>query len=209
MGGNVVIGCVADSTVDTEFVQSLLGLLAKRADDFRGRTIVTEGYSIRVDMARNIVASSFLEHTDADFLLFLDSDMVFTAEDYDRLVQGSLKAELPSVVAGLYARADGQLAANVSGQPVDPTKLIGKHWYEVDSCGMGFTLIPRVVLGEIEPPWFDMGLKVEGQRFGDDTSFCYKAKQAGFPIYVDVKTQVGHLKKVTMQPKIESKLVLP
>lgn len=101
---NVVIGTVADDKVDTEWVSSLLWLLNAHVKDFRNRVIVTRGYIGRLDRGRQAVAQVFMESTDADYLLSIDSDMVFTPKHYELLLEGAQNMDGESIVSGIYRR---------------------------------------------------------------------------------------------------------
>ena len=70
---------------------------------------------------------------------------------------------------------------------------------EVSHTGFGFLLIKKGVFESMTYPWF----KPIEKRIGDmvdftmeDVSFCLRAKEAGFKIYIDPQVIVGHEKKV-------------
>ena len=216
---NVALGFVADAKVDTEFLTSLLNVVAQRQDQIQGRVITTQGFAGRLDIGRSIVATAFLERTDADYLVMVDSDMVFDVKHYDELVRGSKRGG-GSITSGLYARNDGSLCVfdltDEGYRITDPTKLMAvTRYYEAGAVGMGFICIPRRVLVKMQEampdhplPWFENGAEGPG-RLADDTSFCWRASEVDEQVYVDVTIQVGHLKTVAMFPKIESQLVKP
>jgi hypothetical protein len=63
--------------------------------------------------------------------------------------------------------------------------------------GLGFTLIKRGVFEKIPYPWFyDDCIKIGDiiANRGDDISFCRKAHEAGFRIYLHPEVRVGHEK---------------
>lgn len=213
--GNVAIGYICGDSVDSEFVQSLLSLTAQRGSHIKGRVIQTRGFSGRLDVGRHMVAQIFMDRTDADYLLMLDSDIVFTVEDYDELLRASTQAAEPSIVSGVYPREDGSLCVydltDEGYRLTDPTNLMHTKFYEAGAVGMGFCMIPRVVLEELNKdtdtllPWFDQTIDGPG-RLADDTSFCYRCSDIGVPVYVDTQVQVGHVKTAIMMPKLESRL---
>jgi hypothetical protein len=224
---SVVVGFVSDNLLPTEFVSCLLSLLAQRADQIQNRVIQVNGFAGRLDIGRHIVANTFMDGTDADYLLMLDTDMVFEVKDYDRLVTGMEKANGDDcVISGLYARQDGSFCVfDLDDQfvPTPQETLQGKRWYEAAGFGLGFCMVPRNVFariqkgsGDVDLPWFQMG-EVEGVRVADDTSFCLRAMEAEVPLFVDMEIQVGHLKTVSMYPKVdppalaavEKKLIVP
>ena len=214
---SVVVGFVSDNLLPTEFVSCLLSLLAQRADQIQNRVIQVNGFAGRLDIGRHIVVNTFVEGSDADYLLMLDTDMVFDVKDYDRLVNGMDKANGDAcVISGLYYRADGTPCVfdrNEAGfAPVRPEVLQGKRWYEAAGFGLGFCLVPRTVLERMNDgsdlPWFQIG-EEDGIRVVDDTSFCYRASKLDVPLFVDMEIQVGHLKTVTMYPKVEPAIKVP
>ena len=54
--------------------------------------------------------------------------------------------------------------------------------------GFGAVLIKAEVLKAIPRPWF---FGMEGT--GEDVSFCYKARKAGFEVWMDTSIKLGHL----------------
>lgn len=227
---SVVLGFVADTLVETDFVTSLLNVTAVRHDQIKGRVITTQGYAGRLDIGRHIIASAFLNSTDADYLVMVDSDVVFTLKDYDELLRSAVDAVVPSIISGLYARHDGSFCVfdlidngdEDVWTPVGGEELSHNRFYEAAGVGMGFVCIPRSVLEKIAEghedrplPWFDNTAKGPG-RMADDTSFCWRATSSGIKIFVNTQVQVGHLKTVAMYPKLdptlmvaEKKLIVP
>lgn len=196
---SVRLGILSDDQLDYLFVVSLM-----RLADARGITkaIFANGDVGRLDEGRNRVAGEFLK-TDAEWLLWLDTDIVFTVQDFDKLL---MRGKTNPIVSGLYFRAsdpptpcamrykDGR--ARVL-ETVPPGKVIS-----VDTAGFGFMLTHREVLEKMlaqdfnpTHPWFDNGqIGPAGQTLADDASFCWRAKQLGYDIILDTDVRVGHIK---------------
>jgi hypothetical protein len=69
----------------------------------------------------------------------------------------------------------------------------------VAACGNAGMLIKRRVFEAIPEPWFEWG--PEGSPYqGSDLAFCWKARQAGFRVYVDLDTRFGHMAIATFIP---------
>jgi len=69
----------------------------------------------------------------------------------------------------------------------------------VAACGNAGMLIRRRVFEAIPQPWFEWG--PEGSPYqGSDLAFCWKARQAGFKVYVDLDTRFGHMAIATFIP---------
>jgi hypothetical protein len=219
MARNIVVGFISSDRVPADFVASLLSLLAQRSADIKNRVIHVQGFAGRLDVGRHIVAKTFMEQTDGEYLLMLDDDTVFGVHDYDRLIQAAENLEnVGDIVSGLYARIDGTLCVfdltDEGYKPTSPNLLAAQRFYPAGAVGLGFCLVHREVFDSLSKraatalPWFEIGAEGPG-RLADDTSFCYRAVQAGFSVFVDTKTQIGHSKTVTMYPKIESTLTVP
>ena len=79
-------------------------------------------------------------------------------------------------------------AKDIGGNAVclDQTK---QDLWEIDGCGMHFTMIRRDVVEAIKHPLFlDKGTTGAGEDF----YFCRKVREAGFPIYIDESIHTGH-----------------
>lgn len=212
---NVVLGFVADSTLETDFVTSLLNVVAQRHDQIKGRVISTTGYAGRMDVGRHLVASAFLEATDGDYLVMVDPNTVFDVKNYDELVRSAVDASLVSIVSGLYAREDGTFCVfnqTPDGYAPTPADTLSRHkFYDADAVGLGFVCIPRAILESLKEsvdsalPWFDNTADGPG-HLDDATSFCWRATEAGFHVFVNTQVQVGRLKTVAMYPRMESQL---
>jgi len=72
----------------------------------------------------------------------------------------------------------------VSAYPIvkPPSTLL-----EVDAVGFGGLMMKREVLEKVKPPRFEF------KHAGEDFDFCLKAKRAGFRIFLDGTTQMGHI----------------
>ena len=79
-------------------------------------------------------------------------------------------------------------------------RLSGKYGiHDVPACGNAGMLIKRRVLEKIPQPWFEWG--PEGSPYqGSDLAFCWKARQAGFKVYVDTQVRFGHTTVATFIP---------
>ncbi len=159
--------------------------------------------------ARNLLVQDMLE-SDADYLLFIDSDINFAPEDILRLMawaQDSKKgivAGVPRVrdvnktyIADLDHDENGDLTMNAMGL-VRATRV-----------ATAFMLIQRNVIETMiaaHPEWqyydkrcdktvpalFDFKLTEEGY-IGEDFLFCDRARELGFEVWVDPTISLGHM----------------
>lgn len=171
--------------------------------------------------ARNTVAATFLDETDAEWLWFVDSDMGFAPDTVDRLVdaadpvsrrvvgalcfaqkragRGDLHAERYVITPTIYEYVE--LDDQVGFRPVEDYQR--DHLQKVAATGCACVLIHRSVLHKIRdkhgPVWFDHLThpgKGGGARrtFGEDLSFCVRAAGVGEDLFVDSSVKTSHEK---------------
>jgi hypothetical protein len=175
-------------------------------------TVIRPPRPLPVDMARSYLASKVLEG-DYDYLWFTDQDAAYHHTTLDRLMAWDVPVVgvlcmmrastwcMPMVFKGQnendpefyhisidetynYLRDHANVETN-EPQVIDPIPE-GSLYGPVDFTGCHCLLIKREVLEAMEPPWFS------GQPGQEDRYFCFKAKEAGFPVYVDFSTIAGH-----------------
>ncbi len=151
------------------------------------------------------------EGQDADTLVFIDADMVFSPEALKDLVGFSRRQE--TIVGAAYAtRGQGKLTLSLNeGQTIElgpDTK-----YQRVRTIGTGFMAIPRATLEMVAEklplieknttyPFWAMFEPItrKGEFFAEDTSFCFRAKEVGAQIYAMTHHQVGHIGEHTFLP---------
>lgn len=146
---------------------------------------------------------------DYDYLLWIDSDMVFSTSDFDRLLKYR-----KNIVAGIYKfeggreysfsdwnekdfKEKGTMPKCYTQEDLNNVKPDANGLLEVGYTGFGFILIKKGVFESMEYPWFSPEFhEFENIRdFSmDDVSFCLRAKRNGFKIYVDPKVRLYHEK---------------
>ena len=194
MSDRVVLGIIHDSQMDSEFVRSLSYLLKDRPDEIAG-TIFVAGGAGRLDNARNSVAKQFIEKTKCEWLLTLDTDMVFATSDYD-----ALRATEGEIVSGLYFVDEKPPRAAVAVTKRNGSIKSLDDWKEgeildVDWCGAGFMLIHRSVFEKLgNEPYRQDVVAPSGALVGEDYAFCERARNAGFSIKVNPDIFIGHVK---------------
>lgn len=150
-------------------------------------------YSLIYDARRLIMQYALDKGAD---LLFLDSDICFPLEGFDRLLNHST-----DICSGLYWDRHG------SGEPIAYKKVLPSTWYRkkpvveridtiteymsVDGVGLGFCLIRNNVLqafaGDKHNPFEPFG------NLGEDFSFLYRCRKKGFKIMLDTSFELKHL----------------
>ena len=133
------------------------------------------------------------------WVLFVDSDCVPGADAIDRL----LAADLP-IVGGVILERTGELDVCVT-KTFEPTvryglaELPSTGVLPVLALGTGCVLIRRYVLDRVPTPWFRAGQLVS-DAITEDTEFCLRAAECGFPTYLDLSVRVGHVVRPLLWP---------
>jgi hypothetical protein len=160
-----------------------------------------------ITKARNCLVADFLK-SDADTLLFVDADVVVTADAVLRLLALSLDKD---ITAGIYPRRgmdrkfflDYYLDEN-GGLEFDKNGLM-----RVKRIGTGFMMIQRHVIETMiakHPEWaynnnvdnrtdhaiFDLKI-VDGEYYGEDYLFCDRAAEDGFTVFLDPSISLPHV----------------
>lgn len=145
----------------------------------------------RVDLATAALTQN------ADYLLWLDSDMRFPKDALSRL----LAHDKPIVGCNYSQRA-------VPPKPTAHISLGGgefKHVWtnpedkglqEVGYLGFGCMLTKAEVFKKMERPWFHLGYSTKNHKFiGEDVYFCIQAQKAGYPVLLDhdLSKEIGHI----------------
>lgn len=131
----------------------------------------------------------------ADYMLWLDSDMVFPATTAVRLM-----AHNESVVAGNYIRRQKPykgVAYKKIGDWEKPLSFdVQDELVSVAGVGMGCLLIKTDIFKELSKPWFDFQWTPSSNDFlGEDMYLCQKITAAGYSIKIDtmISQELHHL----------------
>ena len=129
----------------------------------------------------------------AEYMLWLDSDMVFPPTTALRLM-----AHNEDVVAANYVRRQPPykgVAYETIGDwqnplPYEPQDDLAP----IEGIGMGCMLMRTSILDEIPQPWFEFGWNPQTtDHLGEDMIFCQKIAQAGYTIKVDTQLSMETL----------------
>lgn len=157
--------------------------------------------------ARNCIAQKACENG-FDRVLWIDSDMVFEPDLYDRL--SARMDEGYEFVTGLYFSRRmpiiPMIYSDVFMQEKDGSRIPKAIEYadypkdsifEVKGCGFGGCMMTTKLLLDIATKYGLPFSPILG--FGEDLSFCLKATEAMHKIYCDSSIKLGHMSHCIVQ----------
>lgn len=219
---SVATAYVHPATIFQQFSECLLNMVIYEMNNGKGRlhSNISASHAY-IPQARNHVVELFLG-TDAEWLLFFDYDMVFNPDFLEQLANVADSKER-RIVAGLYFNYLGDdrihptwLRKNEkNGELTTLSAIPPNSLIEIDSVGMGGTLIHRSVFEEMmeaykDDPWrwYAHDLAIENGkpiRMGEDTTFCTRAGKLGIKIWGYSGAQMGHIKSkvLTLETALE------
>lgn len=210
-GHKVSIGVCDPGTVNGDFAFKLVQLAQARSARL-GPFVRIKGNGL-LSKLRNRVVKTFLDNTDSDWLLLIDSDEQLSPAVFDQLIDTAHHTERP-VVAGLVFAAfkvDGEAYPKPVPAIFQDTpqgflplfKYDRNAVFQIDACGTGCVLIHRSVLEkmrEMADPhqgtdwcWFWDG-PLNGEWISEDLLFSRRVRQLGFPIHVNTAAILPHQK---------------
>jgi hypothetical protein len=220
-GRKLFIGIPAyDGKINIKLAYNIAALMPKalqfgvsvKLGDVSGCSIIT--------MARNQLVHEFLK-TDATELLFIDSDVIATADDVLRLMAQSGGKD---ITAGAYPRRskDKNFFADLYFDENQDLEFDGSLM-RLERVGTGFMLIQRHVIEAMvaaHPEWFYdfKGEQVcgvfdfqnrDGRYLGEDYLFCDRAREHGFKIHIDVDISLPHVGTEAFENNFREEVVLP
>ena len=181
----IAIPCMDE--MDSGFVQCLVDL--RKVGDVD--TTILSGslvYEARERLAALAVDGEY------DQVLWLDSDMMFpetllldlTAQDKD-FISGVCAARRSPYMPCVY-RNDG-----------DGLKFFTEYKdriFEIDGCGFGVVLMKTKLLKDSFDKFKTCFQPIPG--FGEDLSFCLRAKELGYSLFADPNIEIGHIGKTVI-----------
>lgn len=211
---NILIATPGRS-MEAEYVRSLvetLSYLEKAGITYK----YLNEYSSQVSAAREAttMGSDFLDAFNTkpvrgectyDKIFWIDSDISWTIEDFMKIYESDKE-----VISGVYFNHLGVPMFSVNDDQLysDPNILKNaKGDFEIFAAGFGFIAMKNGVFENMPRPWFDIVYQQikndDGKEmlipFGEDYSWCAKARKCGFSIYLDPTTRLTHHKKVAIK----------
>ena len=139
-----------------------------------------------------------------DKILWIDSDIAFTPQDVIKAYESPY-----DIVSGAYLLANGEVTAYSEFMRAgllyeDVLKMTEP--VKIAAAGMGFMAVKSGVFEKLSRPWFQSptitfdwdGNPVTFPIMGEDISFCYRATEAGFEIWLDPSIKLIHHKTMKL-----------
>lgn len=178
-------------SVPMKFAMSL-ALLRKAGDVQIGNIEGSLVYSARNDLARQAIKA------EADQILWLDSDMVFSPDLLERMTKVSEDNNIDFLTALCFRRKPPYTPClfdklNYVNGKCYYTQLmsIPEERFRTEGCGFAGVLIKTDVIlsvaGKFDGKLFD---PLDGM--GEDISFCWRARECGYEIWCDPSIELGH-----------------
>lgn len=160
------------------------------------------GQSSIIELGRSRAARAFLASSHTR-LFWVDSDMVWDAEDFLRLVAFSTRMD---VIGAVYCAKQDKLEMFLSAKSKD----IARNEYGcllVEGMGLGFTCVSRRVMEQLAAGAPQMKFRddpevgphifrcdTEGENFrGEDMAFFADIRELGYPVCIDPSIRLGHV----------------
>ena len=185
----IAIPCM--DAVQMEFCQALVQMRYVGEIQF-GFTSCSLIYQARTQLCKMAMEA------EADYVLWLDSDVSFgpsLMEDLMTDIQGR------DFVTGIYhmrrppfrpviwkTLKTGLLPQDCTVVPYDDYPE--DDLFEIEGCGFGAVLMKTGVIKDVAETFHETFAPIPG--FGEDLSFCIRAKSCGYKIHADPRIQVGH-----------------
>lgn len=185
----IAIPCL--DKIDTEFVRSLVEL------EPEGEIIHRFISCSLVYKSRNDLAMMALKEN-PDFVLWLDSDMVFPPETLRDMLKSIEGKEMLTGVCHMRTPPYEPVLFKTLRSGLTPEEDETEKWtdypkdtpFRMDGCGFGCVLMRTGVIRDV---FFHNGNCFEPlPGYGEDLSFCIRARKLGHEIWCDPKIQIGH-----------------
>lgn len=137
----------------------------------------------------------------ADYIMWLDSDIMFGADTLQRLFDDIQKAGDGVIMTGVYYRRQTPFSPVVySKLEIDKDRAtwqeiedVPDDLFEVAGCGFGCVLAPTSAFVDVMAKFGTMFNPIGGT--GEDLAFCWRARQCGWRFIADPSIWLGHVSK--------------
>lgn len=217
-----IVICLPGKSFSGEFLQSYTNLITTFLQN-NIPFVVSTIYNPNIYFCRNAILGGnvtngknqkpFNGKLKYSYLLWLDSDIIFTPQNIKDLITEAQKYDF---VSGLYSLANGQNFATVEFfdnnylkenglfQFLTPEEVSKKKApFPVAYTGLGFCMMKYGVIESLQYPWFKPKfIQVDDitELASEDTSLCINLSTKGILPYVCPNIIVGHQKTFIISP---------
>lgn len=193
-------------------------------DQANGQRVAAKPLNIRCSSgqivpSRNFAAKLFLDNTDHEWFMFIDTDMGFRADLVDRLLDAADPVSHPVVGALCFALME-QEYDGMGGYRMQLVPTLYRIGHTLDghesfafsddypqdtvmqvaATGAACLLMHRSALEKVRAEhgdhWFDQLYASAGHIVGEDFAFCLRLGALGIPIFVHTGVKTSHHKEV-------------
>ena len=194
VGKRTLIAVPCHDMVHADFTRCLMELDKPAGTGFAMITN-TLIYNARNTIAKNAVEAGF------DYVLWLDSDMVFPSDTLKRLledmdgrdyVSGLCLSRKKNSAPCIQSDVRWWVEGNEAKTSMDVfTEYPRDSLFEVAGSGFACVMTSTVLLTKMVELYGAPFYPLMGM--GEDTTFCFRARQAGFKLYCDSRVKIGHI----------------
>lgn len=197
---NILIAVPCMDQVPAAFCQSLATL--KKT----GNCVLAMQMGSLIYTSRNNLAMKAIQ-SQADYVFWLDSDMVFEPDILVRMLDVLEKNDL-DILTGLYFRRVPPYTPVLFDRLEVKANSICKwsefeeipdHLFEVGGCGFGCLLMKTDAFLDVQSKFGNMFAPIGNT--GEDLAFCWRARECGFKIWCDPSIICGHVGYVITDEK--------
>ena len=172
--------------VHCEFTKCLVGLTKQLEHDgvdfdvcFLGGTLVYKG---RDTLAAEAVNQKYTH------VLWLDADMTFDPDVFYKLLRHD-KAFVTGAYRSRHYPYRSTIFSNLD--PIEWVEKLPEDLFEITACGFGCVLMTTEIIRAVYMEYGNCFQPVDG--FGEDISFCMRARKVDYPLYCDPTIKLGHI----------------
>lgn len=179
-----------------ECMEGVINLVSVFRDKYDITVRLVSGYS--ADVARVRAAREFLECSHAEYLLFLDSDVIINEGVLDKLVSSGREFVTAVYHKKSTAIAESEVYRIREGRfEAYPTAEVPRELFEATACGFGCVLIGRELVRRVWEATDGVPFRfIQGNPYvSEDIYFCDEAAKLGAKLYCDGTAVCGHVGK--------------
>lgn len=190
----VVLGIPTTGSIETRTFEALFKIDRKEHNIF---PLVTE--HALVYMARDSIVNKMLENPEAEYIWFVDSDIIVEKDTLNKLVKAD-----KDIVSGCYpykSETGSVVGIDANLETITMYDLMKEkdHTVKIARAGMGCCLIKRCVLEDVMAK-YNTCFTPMGE-LGEDYAFCERAKECGYDIWIDREVILKHIGKKVYEVK--------